>query len=166
MRPGEEFRETDPLCHSSPTFVAITTFSRCPLCSIAFPTISSETPKPYTGAVSIRLIPLSSAAWIVRIDSVSSVPPHIQPPMAQVPSATREPVRFVPLIGMNSMESSCIAPSGDRLSCFHQRFHQRYCAVAASWLGRAIRRHPCCSPKCLRPEESAKCKRRGRGGLL
>src|SRR5260370_21618161 len=36
------------------------------------------------------------------MDSFSSVPPHIQPPMAQVPSAIRELTRFVPSILMYS----------------------------------------------------------------
>src|SRR2546422_10485849 len=39
---------------------------------------------------------------MVRMDSFSSVPPHIQPPMAQVPSAIRELTRFVPSILMYS----------------------------------------------------------------
>src|SRR5216683_6868032 len=39
---------------------------------------------------------------MVRMDSFSSVPPHIQPPMAQVPSAIRELMRFVPSMLMNS----------------------------------------------------------------
>src|SRR5260370_14950474 len=36
------------------------------------------------------------------MDSFSSVPPHIQPPMAQVPSAIRELTRFVPSMLMYS----------------------------------------------------------------
>src|SRR5271167_2551285 len=47
---------------------------------------------------------------MVRIDSFSSVPPHIQPPMAQVPSAIREAIRFVPLISMYSNMVSLPAP--------------------------------------------------------
>src|SRR6266436_725933 len=39
---------------------------------------------------------------MVRMDSFSSLPPHIQPPMAQVPSAIREELRLVPLILMCS----------------------------------------------------------------
>src|SRR5713101_2332443 len=39
---------------------------------------------------------------MVRMDSFSSVPPHIQPPMAQVPSAIRELTMFVPWISMYS----------------------------------------------------------------
>src|SRR5471030_1581641 len=35
----------------------------------------------------MRLMPRSSAAWIVPIAAVSSLPPHIHPPIAQVPSA-------------------------------------------------------------------------------
>ena len=33
----------------------------------------------------MRLMPCSTAARMVAMDSASSVPPHIQPPMAQVP---------------------------------------------------------------------------------
>jgi hypothetical protein len=44
----------------------------------------------------MRLMPCSTAARIVAIDSASSVPPHIQPPMAQVPIATRETSSVVP----------------------------------------------------------------------
>src|ERR1700739_1023577 len=40
---------------------------------------------------------------MVRMDSFSSVPPHIQPPMAHVPSAIRELTRFVPSISMYSI---------------------------------------------------------------
>src|SRR4029077_20286373 len=39
---------------------------------------------------------------MVRMDSFSSVPPHIQPPMAQVPSAIRELMIFVPLTSIYS----------------------------------------------------------------
>src|ERR1700756_1189680 len=39
---------------------------------------------------------------MVRMDSFSSVPPHIQPPMAQVPSAIRELMIFVPSMLMYS----------------------------------------------------------------
>ena len=44
----------------------------------------------------MTLMPCSSAARIVAIDSASSVPPHIQPPIAQVPMATRDTLRDVP----------------------------------------------------------------------
>src|ERR1700733_7364104 len=37
----------------------------------------------------MRLMPLSIARWIAFIHSASSDPPHIQPPIAQVPSPTR-----------------------------------------------------------------------------
>src|SRR5260370_17775938 len=39
---------------------------------------------------------------MVRMDSFSSVPPHIQPPIAQVPSAILELTRFVPSMLMYS----------------------------------------------------------------
>src|SRR5260370_41327362 len=49
---------------------------------------------------------------MVRMDSFSSVPPHIQPPMAQVPSAIRELIRCVPLISIYSiMLSFVLSPS-------------------------------------------------------
>src|SRR4030081_1611049 len=90
MRAGEEFRQTLPPRHSSPALVAMTARSRSPPES-ARPTISSERPDPYTGAVSISVIPRSIAERMVRIDSSrSEFPPHIQPPIAHVPSAMRE----------------------------------------------------------------------------
>jgi hypothetical protein len=39
---------------------------------------------------------ISAAARILAIDSASSVPPHIQPSIAQVPRATRETSSDVP----------------------------------------------------------------------
>src|SRR5260370_39960713 len=49
---------------------------------------------------------------MVRMDSFSSVPPPIQPPMAQVPSAIRELIRCVPLISIYSiMLSFVLSPS-------------------------------------------------------
>src|ERR1700739_1708765 len=44
------------------------------------------------------------------MDSFSSVPPHIQPPMAQVPSPIRELTRFVPSMLMYSSTLS-LSPS-------------------------------------------------------
>src|SRR5579859_7667035 len=38
----------------------------------------------------MRLIPWSMAAWIVRTASQVSAPPHIHPPMAQVPKPIRD----------------------------------------------------------------------------
>jgi len=43
------------------TFVASTTLSRRP--ASALPTISSDSPREYTSAVSTKLIPASSARW-------------------------------------------------------------------------------------------------------
>src|SRR6516162_2879041 len=51
-------------------------------------------------------MPRSTAAWIVVIDPSSSVPPHIQPPIAQVPRPTRETLSEVSGIVANSM--SCL----------------------------------------------------------
>jgi hypothetical protein len=73
----------------------------------ASPTISSDTPNPYTGAVSIRLTPWSNAALIVAMESRSSVPPHIQPPIAQVPSAMRDTMSSVAGIFTNWESNSC-----------------------------------------------------------
>src|SRR5437868_1259928 len=60
----------------------------------------------------MRLIPRSTAARIVAIDWLSSVPPHIQPPMAQVPSAIREGFSAVPWISPYSMWLSRREASG------------------------------------------------------
>src|SRR5258705_10538709 len=54
----------------------------------------------------MRLTPWSSAARMVETDSLSSVPPHIHPPMAQVPRATREIWIAVPGIPANSVSGS------------------------------------------------------------
>src|SRR5882724_10362794 len=52
---------------------------------------------------------------MVRMDSLSSVPPHIQPPMAQVPSAIRELIRLVPAMFMySSMLILLFSLIGDR----------------------------------------------------
>src|SRR3954452_14526067 len=48
--------------------------SRLPLS--ALPTISSDSPREYTSAVSMKLIPPSSAAWMIRIDSSWSLLPQ------------------------------------------------------------------------------------------
>src|SRR5713101_7956601 len=54
MRARLALRTTSPvLRHSSPTLVASTTRSRVPQRATALPTISSERPWPYAGAVSI-----------------------------------------------------------------------------------------------------------------
>jgi hypothetical protein len=49
------------------------------------------------------VMPRSIAAWIVAIDCCSSVPPHIHPPIAQVPRATRDDVMPVPAISICSI---------------------------------------------------------------
>ena len=51
----------------------------------------------------MTLMPCASAALMVAIDSASSVPPHIQPPIAQVPSVMRETLSPVPGMSANSM---------------------------------------------------------------
>jgi len=53
-------------------------------------------------AVSTMLMPCSNADRMVATDSASSVPPHIQPPMAQVPIATGDTLSEVPGISLNS----------------------------------------------------------------
>jgi hypothetical protein len=63
--------------------VASTTSSRRPFS--ALPTISSDSPPEYTSAVSIRLMPASSALWMMRIESSwSGLPmaPNIMAPSA------------------------------------------------------------------------------------
>ncbi len=54
--------------------VASTTSSRRSLS--AFPTISSDSPAEYTSAVSTKLTPASSAAWMIRMLSSWSGLPH------------------------------------------------------------------------------------------
>src|SRR6188472_2543488 len=71
-------RETPPRLGSSPidpqNFVASTTSSRRPF--KALPTIFSDSPAEYTSAVSTKLIPASSARWMMRIDSSWSALPQ------------------------------------------------------------------------------------------
>src|SRR5437879_11746407 len=57
----------------------------------------------------MTLMPCSTAARIVAMDCVSSVPPHIQPPMAQVPRATRDTSSDVPGTAERSMSISEIS---------------------------------------------------------
>ena len=56
-------------------FVASTTCSRRPPAS-ALPTICSDSPPEYTSAVSMKLIPASSAWWMMRMDSSWSRSPQ------------------------------------------------------------------------------------------
>ena len=42
------------------------------------------------GAVSISVTPSSIEAWIAATEASSSVPPHIQPPIAHVPRPTAD----------------------------------------------------------------------------
>src|SRR5229473_186023 len=51
----------------------------------------------------MSVISRSIAAWIVLIDSASSEPPHIHPPIAHVPKPIRDTVRLVLDIVVNSM---------------------------------------------------------------
>ena len=60
--------------------------------------------------MSITVIPLSSAAQIMRIERSSSLPPHIQPPMAHVPS----PMRELPTLE-ESRRAFRLEAAGDRL---------------------------------------------------
>src|SRR6266478_6885156 len=57
---GAEFLRTMPSRHSSPVWVAMIARSRNPPYSIT-PTILSDKPKPYTGAVWMKVIPRSAA---------------------------------------------------------------------------------------------------------
>src|SRR4051794_6635297 len=82
--------------------VARTTSSRRP--ASASPTISSDTPPEYTSAVSTKLIPASSARWMMRMESArSSLPqgPNIIAPRQS--GLTWTPVRPS---GRNCMEKS------------------------------------------------------------
>src|SRR5258708_31210589 len=121
MRARLALRNTWPSRHSRPALVAITARERNPGAESALPTISSERPKPYTGAVSISVMERARAARMVQMDSTASLPPHFQPPIAQVPSAMRETSTPVPGIAVNSMLRSrnlALPPmSGGLLSC-------------------------------------------------
>src|SRR5947199_10550531 len=59
------------------------------------------------GAVSSKLIPRSSASSMVRIAPCSSVPPQPVPPIAHVPNAMRDTLRFVPEMYTYSIEAPC-----------------------------------------------------------
>src|SRR3954463_12236215 len=48
-------------------------------------------------------MPCSKAVRMVAMDSASSVPPHIHPPIAQVPIATGETLSDVPGMFVNSI---------------------------------------------------------------
>ncbi len=66
------------------TFEAITTSSRRP--ATARPTSDSETPLPYTSAVSIQLMPASIAARMAAITASSdSLGPQLVPPASHAP---------------------------------------------------------------------------------
>src|SRR4051794_19735971 len=81
-------------------FVASTTSSRRPPAS-ALPTISSDSPREYTSAVSMKLIPASSARWMIRIESSRSVLPHAPNIIAPRHSGlTSTPVRPSALVSM------------------------------------------------------------------
>src|SRR5579863_10076991 len=54
----------------------------------------------------MRLMPWSRAARMVAMDWASSVPPHIHPPMAHVPMATRDTVSDVPAMAACSIGAS------------------------------------------------------------
>src|SRR5262245_28442240 len=58
----------------------------------------------------MSVTPRSSAAQRVWIERSSSVPPHIQPPIAQVPSPMREGERLVPGIVTYSMTRLPLEP--------------------------------------------------------
>src|SRR6266849_9426607 len=64
-------------------------------------------------------MPRSSAARMARIDLASSVPPHIQPPIAQVPSPMREvtiPVSMISMVSNGCPPDSAVAVSAELLS--------------------------------------------------
>src|SRR5258706_7566725 len=69
----------------------------------------------------MRVMPRSRAARIVQMDSITSLPPHSQPPIAQVPSAMREISTPLPGMAANSMLRSrnlaLLPMSGGLLSC-------------------------------------------------
>ena len=82
---------SSPICPW--TLVATTTLERS-IDDRALPTISSDSPWEYTSAVSMKLIPASSALWMILIESSWSVlahPPNIMAPRQR--GLTLRPVR-------------------------------------------------------------------------
>src|SRR3954451_9946816 len=65
----------------------------------------------------MTLMSCSTAARIVAIDSVSSVPPHIQPPIAQVPIATRDTLSDVPGMLACSIAMSAVSAGWVIIHC-------------------------------------------------
>src|ERR1019366_5714788 len=60
----------------------------------------------------MMVMPRSRALWIVRIDTWSSLTPHIHPPIAHVPSAIRVGVSFGPGMAIvSSAISGIVQPS-------------------------------------------------------
>src|SRR6266478_7428604 len=90
----------------------------------------------------MRLMPDSIAVRMVATEAASSAPPHIQPPMAQVPRPMRETgvpmpsIRSVSMLMVISLESleRLIFPDRDygiATSMFHPSPHDRRRAMAA-----------------------------------
>jgi len=87
-------------------FVASTMSSRRP--TMALPSISSDSPSLYQSAVSMRLMPSSSAAWTIAVASSWVVRPILP--------------KF-------------IAPSTSELTCTPVRPKVRYCMTGSSIAG-------------------------------
>src|SRR5262249_25925281 len=91
---------------AGPTFVAIVTSSRRP--STARPTSVSDTPSPYTSAVSTPSMPASNPARIASITVASdALGPQSAPPASHAPnpitdsSGPRDPSRLVRMPSSN-----------------------------------------------------------------
>src|SRR5215475_4271719 len=73
-------------------------------------------------------MPRSMALWIVRIDSASSLPPHMNPPIAQVPSAIRVGLSFVSGMAIVSSTSAMSGPAACEFTSYAMYLHyQRLC---------------------------------------
>src|SRR5215470_2526046 len=90
----------------------------------ASPTTLSERPSPYTAAVSIQLMPRSSASWIAPRESLSFCGPHpnVQPPppIAHAPM----PIGVIFISLLPSLRVS--------ISVFH---HPRVCIAVSGGFG-------------------------------
>src|SRR5579862_3024421 len=75
---------------------------------------------------------------MVRIDSASSLPPHIQPPIAQVPRAIRETFIFVP-----DMIVYSIAPFLSRMAGLQPSPLYRHVGFQSDWLAMGEAQRAC-----------------------
>src|SRR4030095_12132586 len=67
----------------------------------------------------MSVIPCSNAVRIVSSASRSSVPPHMKPPIAQVPKPMRDNLRFKPFTFVYSIVLSFRSSSSEEIAFYH-----------------------------------------------